>query len=667
MEKNGHPITSELLITYIVPAVTGFLKSIALSTGSTLQDTLRLLALMFTYGYQPEVCEALSRDLHGVPTETWLQVIPQLIARIHVPTNSIRNLLEHILAVLGKEYPQSLLFSLIVATKSESVTRQTIAQDIMNKMKLHDERLVNEAQLVGQELIRVAISWPEMWQAAVEEASRQYYTYHNIPAMYEVFRHHHQIIQKGPTTIRETQFMQTYGRDLREAWDLMQQYGKSMDMNVLNQAWDVYAQLFRRFEKLTTKACTLAMEQVSPVLLDCRDLDLMMPGCFGPGKPVIRITKFEPLFYVYPTKQRPRRIQICGSDGKTYQFLLKGHEDLRQDERVMQLFELVNHLLTLDGETFKRHLDIEGYPVIPLSPNTGLIGWVEDSDTFHALIKEYREMRDTQLGIEHRIMQVMAPNYEHLPALPKVEIFESALHQTHGQDLYKVLWLKSKNSEIWLERRTCYTRSLAVMSIVGYILGLGDRHPSNLMLHRKTGKVVHIDFGDCFEVAMHRDRYPETIPFRLTRMLILAMEISGIEGSFRMTCEHVMRVVRQNKDSLMAVLEAFVYDPLINWRLTPAKNGPMFTEGDLGPRRGPQQREDLIVTREETNMLGLAGGGDKNPRAVEAIERVENKLAGRDFRPDQQLDYSQQVDKLIKQATSSENLSQLYIGWCSFW
>jgi phosphatidylinositol kinase/protein kinase (PI-3 family) len=28
-----------------------------------------------------------------------------------------------------------------------------------------------------------------------------------------------------------------------------------------------------------------------------------------------------------------------------------------------------------------------------------------------------------------------------------------------------------------------------------------------------------------------------------------------------------MRVLRDNKESLMAVLEAFVYDPLINWKL----------------------------------------------------------------------------------------------------
>jgi FKBP12-rapamycin complex-associated protein len=70
------------------------------------------------------------------------------------------------------------------------------------------------------------------------------------------------------------------------------------------------------------------------------------------------------------------------------------------------------------------------------------------------------------------------------------------------------------------------------MSMVGYILGLGDRHPNNLMLHRHTGKIIHIDFGDCFEVAMHRERYSEKIPFRLTRMLIKAMEVNKILFNF---------------------------------------------------------------------------------------------------------------------------------------
>jgi FKBP12-rapamycin complex-associated protein len=74
---------------------------------------------------------------------------------------------------------------------------------------------------------------------------------------------------------------------------------------------------------------------------------------------------------------------------------------------------------------------------------------------------------------------------------------------------------------------------------------------------------------------MHREKFPEKIPFRLTRMLINAMEVSGIEGNFRSTCESVIRVLRANKESVMAVLEAFVYDPLINWRLLQTKKETM--------------------------------------------------------------------------------------------
>ncbi len=53
-------------------------------------------------------------------------------------------------------------------------------------------------------------------------------------------------------------------------------------------------------------------------------------------------------------------------------------------------------------------------------------------------------------------------------------------------------------------------------------------------------------------------------------MLKNAIEVTGIEGTFRRTCESVMRVLRGNRDSVMAVLEAFVYDPLVYWRLVEA-------------------------------------------------------------------------------------------------
>lgn len=376
-------------------------------------------------------------------------------------------------------------------------------------------------------------------------------------------------------------------------------------------------------------------------------------------------------------------------------FLLKGHEDLRQDERVMQLFGLVNTLLQHEPDTFRRNLTIQRYAVIPLSTNSGLIGWVPHCDTLHTLIRDYREKRRKMLNSEHREMLKMAPDYDHLTLLQKVEVFEYALQQTKGNDLAKLLWLKSPSSEVWFDRRTNYTRSLAVMSMVGYILGLGDRHPSNLMLDRLSGKILHIDFGDCFEVAMTREKFPEKIPFRLTRMLINAMEVTGIEGTYRRTCESVMSVLRRNKDSLMAVLEAFVYDPLLNWRLldTEKNHRSKATDGN-GTAGGSLSNSvdeaiDLLSIQhqrtrlQQQNMDGNANAVSAgiaesvnavhnptevtNKKARTIVDRVKQKLTGNDFNTAEEITVQRQVDLLIQQATNNENLCQCYIGWCPFW
>lgn len=53
---------------------------------------------------------------------------------------------------------------------------------------------------------------------------------------------------------------------------------------------------------------------------------------------MVTIASFARQLVVITSKQRPRKLTILGSDGDDYAFLLKGHEDLRQDERVMQVF-----------------------------------------------------------------------------------------------------------------------------------------------------------------------------------------------------------------------------------------------------------------------------------------------------------------------------------------
>ncbi|KAK8457978.1 hypothetical protein SEVIR_3G281150v4 [Setaria viridis] len=51
------------------------------------------------------------------------------------------------------------------------------------------------------------------------------------------------------------------------------------------------------------------------------------------------------------------------------------------------------------------------------------------------------------------------------------------------------------------------------------------------MLDRYSGKILHIDFGDCFEASMNREKFPEKVPFRLTRMLVKASVVDNIFGT----------------------------------------------------------------------------------------------------------------------------------------
>jgi FKBP12-rapamycin complex-associated protein len=118
----------------------------------------------------------------------------------------------------------------------------------------------------------------------------------------------------------------------------------------------------------------------------------------------------------------------------------QGHEDLRQDERAMQLFGLVNALLLNDSRTVSANqadYSIQRYAVMPLSPTAGLISWVPSCDTLHDLIRSYRESRKIMLDVENKLILQVAPNkmYDALPVMHKLEVRPGAC--VLGSVLYK--------------------------------------------------------------------------------------------------------------------------------------------------------------------------------------------------------------------------------------
>lgn len=87
--------------------------------------------------------------------------------------------------------------------------------------------------------------------------------------------------------------------------------------------------------------------------------------------------------------------------------------------------------------------------------------------------------------------------------------------------------------------------------------------------------------------------------------------------------------------------------------------------GDFSRRRRPSMLEGGILDAPEG--VPQEAREAQNARALQVLARVKEKLTGRDFRNNEELSVSDQVDKLIAQATNVENICQHWIGWCSFW
>lgn len=98
-----------------------------------------------------------------------------------------------------------------------------------------------------------------------------------------------------------------------------------------------------------------------------------------------------------------------------------------------------------------------------------------------------------------------------------------------------------------------------------------------------------------------------------------------------------MRVLRSNRESLMSVLETFLYDPLWEWNKAARRAGGSVTRDEKGEVENEQAIKTLqTISRKLLGFIGTSGG-----------------LA---------LSVEGQVHELIDQATDVKNLAAMYIG-----
>jgi serine/threonine-protein kinase ATR len=344
-------------------------------------------------------------------------------------------------------------------------------------------------------------------------------------------------------------------------------------------------------------------------------------------KRYITVSGFLDEVLVLSSLQRPRKLIVKGSDGLNYPILCKPKDDLRKDQRLMEFNAVIDQALKRGVDASKRKLYIKTYAVTTLNDEHGVLEWVEGLRPLRDIIINH--LNRSNIKLDFALIRTLLDNACRDP-VEGHKIFIGKLLAMYPPMLFKWFIETFPEPDTWFNARLRYTRSCGVMSIVGHALGLGDRHGENISLEQGDGGVFHVDFNCLFDKGLTFDK-PERVPFRLTQNMVHALGAYGCDGPFRMAAEITQRTLKQHEETLMTIMEAFLYDPT--------------TDFGLEKRRR------------------VAGVPDTPAEVLTSVRSKFNCFLKDETVP---LSVEGYVDALIRAATDPKNLVQMYVGWCPF-
>ncbi|XP_026848306.1 serine/threonine-protein kinase ATR [Drosophila persimilis] len=512
--------------------------------------------------------DLLSNCCTALPTAMFYTVYSQMLSRLCHPSPEVFGVLRNVIIRLVENYPQQSLWMLLPHFKSATANRIKRCKLVLTDGRLQNaafQKLLNDFNSLTERLIEL--------------------------------------------TNKEVSLDRTY-----KLSDLDKRLTK------LCSHAD-FSKILLPFEKYMQPTMPLNLES-SPAALSPLAASSTKANWFPYQQ--IYISGFQEQVLILRSAAKPKKLTIRCSDGQDYDVLVKPKDDLRRDARLMEFNGLVKRYLHQNAPARQRRLHIRTYAVLPFNEECGLVEWLPNLSSYRSICMGLYAQRGRVMS-SRQLQQLAVPLTD--PIEKKREIFTKQLLPAHPPVFQDWLRQRFATPHSWYEARHTYIRTVAVMSMVGYILGLGDRHGENILFDERNGDAVHVDFNCLFNQG-ELLTYPEMVPFRLTQNMIAAMGPLGVEGSYRKCCEITLRLLKQETKTLMSMLRPFVYD--VGAQIRNAAATAKITS-DV------QRIADRLqghVKRQQANSIPLSTEG--------------------------------QVNFLINEATKVDNLAVMYIGWGAF-
>ena len=638
----------------------------------------------------PESGNIFATSITKVPTWMFLPWVNQLVGSLH--NDKISLIVVELVERLAREYPRAVVYPYRTSyEKMEDLSDQAIQfkEKLDQLLKLNDVEnniiknfaFISVPHIASKDMLKVPGHFKEWYPKNFQTL---------IKAEFEKFQltyakpdpHHGTFFQK---------FVKEFGAKFEKGFQTL------TGLSGLND--ELEASLRKVGHKLPTMLKDYSAFLGSFQSSDYQD-SVEIPGQYsGWSRPIpehhIQISTFEPTVLPFVSLRKPIRIGVIGSDGKTYRFIIKAGEDLRQDQRIEQLFQICNDRLDQNPACRARlGMKMKTYQVIPLSGGLGMIEFVPKTVPLKNFLNSVEGAEVSigranqkyvnglvQLTGQKNPQQALLASWRHDENKITAN-FHSAVNQIDKFILKKALQNLSSSSEGFFILRKNFIQSYAVICAMQWVLGIGDRHLSNYMVDQTTGRMVTIDFGYSFGVATSFLPIPELVSLRLTPQIVGVMEPIGTAGLFRESLVQVIISLRTNPEVLVAALEIFVHEPTVDWLETAMKAAKMQKIGlEDSLENFPRQRVDMALSKlrggnpaaimvEELKCGVGAGRQGWEPQALRrTVSFIEagrvggpgNRQGGRWGRDG--LTAGEQVDCLIDQATDNNLLGRMFFGW----
>ncbi|CEG63044.1 Putative Transformation/transcription domain-associated protein [Rhizopus microsporus] len=344
-----------------------------------------------------------------------------------------------------------------------------------------------------------------------------------------------------------------------------------------------------------------------------------------------------------------RRLVIRGHDGSLHPFLVQNPvaRQFRREERLMQLFRLLNYIIEGRKETRARNLSFYLPAIVPLAPNVRM---VQDDTSYISLYDVYEDHCD---GID---MHKDSPLVYFIEKFKKnvnahkdivnqktellnlrMEINDYIAANMVPPNILSKYLLKAMSSytDYWMLRKR-FIAQYATATFMAYIFSVGNRMPHKIMISRRTGNVWMTEFLPGWNTANPVFGNGEAIPFRFTPNIQDFITPIGIEGPFASCLMATARCLTEPDFQLDQYICLFVRDELATWHLANHRSAT-----DIQFR----ERVNQNVLQVQTKAQFLSCKAD----------REKTLSAGKPL--------NQNVIDLISQASNPQKMAQMECTW----